>query len=103
MFNEATMPVQLRDYRNQLLARDEFHAELHGDLLETAIGEAYHRLRTMRDPDAPIVGNEKFDLAYLQVRRANSLWRVWRWEEAAAAISLAIEAFEGKSPLPKGD
>ena len=87
MFDEKTMPVQLRDYRDSLLARDNYQSELHGDLLEEDLGGAYNRLRTEWDVDPPDATTQKFDIAYLQVVKANGLWRLGRWEDAAAAIS----------------
>jgi len=89
------MPIQLRDYRDQLIAHDEFYSELHGRLLEEDLGEFYRRSCT--DIIAPSA-DVKFNVAYVQVRRANSLWLIGRWEEAAAAISLAIAAFDDKGP-----
>jgi len=95
MFNEKTMPIQLRDYREHLMARDEFHAALHGDLLEEDLGQFYRRSRERVTP-ASVDGI--FNFAYLRVRQANSLWRCGRWNEATVAVTLTINVFDGKAP-----
>ena len=104
MFDETTIPVQLRDYREWLLARDAFQCELHGQFLEEDLGQVCRRARKAGvEPRASIRGQEKFDLAYPLILKANGLWRVGRWDEAAAAISEALKIFEDPFPEAKGE